>query len=103
MYSPNLNKIIKINKKIDKKIGYEKHPYDALLDLFEEELTVDDLDKVFGALTPRIQKILKKLVDLGSPFCKESKLGKSKYDIQRVEELNHDILALLQYDMKRLR
>jgi carboxypeptidase Taq len=103
MYAPHLKNMIDIKKKIAEKIGYEKHPYDALLDSFEEGLTVDDLDKVFGELTPRIQKILKKLVDLGSPFCKENKLGKLKYDIQKVDELNHDILALLQYDMKRFR
>jgi carboxypeptidase Taq len=103
MYAPHLKKMIEIKKQIAEKIGYEKHPYDALLDSFEEELTVDELDNVFGALTPRLQKILKKLVDLGSPFLKESKLGKSKYDIQRVDELNHDILTLLQYDMKRFR
>lgn len=104
MYEPHLKKMIEIKKKIAEKIGYEKHPYDALLDTFEEELTVDDMDRVFGALTPRIQKILKKLVDSGSPFCKESELGISNYDIQKVDELNHDILiSLLQYDMKRFR
>ncbi|MGH9977883.1 MAG: carboxypeptidase M32 [Nitrososphaeraceae archaeon] len=103
MYEPHLKKMIEIKKQIAEKIGYEKHPYDALLDIFEEELTVDDLDRVFGALTPRIQKIQKKLVDSSSPFCKESKLGKSRYDIQKVDELNHDILTLLQYDMKRFR
>lgn len=103
MYAPHLQKMIEIKKQIAEKIGYEKHPYDALLDSFEEELTVDELDNVFGALTPRLQKILKKLVDLGSPFLKESKLVKSKYDIRRVDELNHDILTLLQYDTKRFR
>ena len=103
MYAPHLKKMIEIKRQIAEKIGYEKHPYDALLDSFEEDLTVDDLDKVFGELTPRIQKILKKLVDLGSPFCKESKLAKSKYDIQSVDKLNHDILTLLQYDRKRFR
>ena len=103
MYAPHLKKMIEIKKQIAEKIGYEKHPYDALLDSFEEDLTVDDLDKVFGELTPRIQKILKKLVDLGSPFCKESKLAKSNYDIQSVDKLNHDILTLLQYDRKRFR
>ena len=103
MYEPHLNKMIEIKKQIAEKRGYEKHPYDALLDTFEEDLTVDDLDKIFGALTPRIQKILKKLVDSSSPFCKESKFGKSKYDIPKVDELNHDILTLLQYDMKRFR
>ena len=103
MYAPHLKKMIEIKKQIAEKIGYEEHPYDALLDSFEEELTVDELDNVFGALTPRLQKILKKLVDLGSPFLKESKLLKSKYDIRRVDELNHDILTLLQYDTKRFR
>jgi carboxypeptidase Taq len=103
MYAPHLKNMIAIKKQIAEKIGYEKHPYDALLDSFEEELTVDELDNVFDALTPRLQKILKKLVDSGSPFRKESKLAKSKYDIPRVDELNHDILNLLQYDTKRFR
>jgi carboxypeptidase Taq len=103
MYAPHLEKMIDIKKKIAEKIGYEKHPYDALLDSFEEELTVDELDNVFGALTPRLEEILKKLVDLGNPFLKESKLVKSKYDIRTVDELNHDILNLLQYDMERFR
>jgi carboxypeptidase Taq len=103
MYEPHLKKMIEIKMQIADKIGYEKHPYDALLDMFEEELTVDDLDKVFNALTPRIQKILKKIIDSSSPFCKESILRKSEYDIQRIDELNHDILTLLHFDMNRFR
>ena len=103
MYEPHLKKMIEIKKKIADKIGYEKHPYDALLDTYEEELTVADLDIVFGVLTPRIQSILKKLVDSGSPFCKENPLTKSKYDIQKVDELNREILTLLQFDMERFR
>ncbi len=103
MYEPHLSKMIEIKKQIAEKRGYEKHPYDALLDTFEENLTVDDMDKVFGVLTPRIQKILKKLVESSSPFCKENNLEKSNYDINKVDELNHNILTLLEYDMKRFR
>ena len=73
------------------------------MDTFEEDLTVNELDKIFGVLTPRIQKILKKLVDSNSPFCDESELGRSKYDIQKVVNLNHNILTILRYDMKRFR
>lgn len=103
MYEPHLKNMIEIKKQIAEKIGYEKHPYNALLDTFEEELKVDDLDKVFGVLTPQIQKVLKKLVDSGSTFCDESNLGKSKYDVQEIDKLNREILALLQYDMERFR
>ena len=77
-YAPHLKRMIEIKKKIAEKIGYEKHPYDALLDSFEEGLTVDDLDKVFGGLTPRIQKILKKLVDLGEPILQREQTWKTK-------------------------
>ena len=38
MYEPHLRKMIEIKKQIAEKIGYEKHPYDALLDTFEEDL-----------------------------------------------------------------
>ncbi|HXV46126.1 MAG TPA: carboxypeptidase M32 [Nitrososphaera sp.] len=103
MYEPHLKNMIEIKKQIADKIGYEKHPYDALLDEFEEELIVDDLDKVFGALTPHIQKILKKLIDSGSPFSKASNLAKSKYDVEKVDVLNREILNLMQYDMERFR
>jgi len=103
MYEPHLKNMIEIKKQIAEKIGYEKHPYNALLDAFEEELTIDDLDKVFGVLTPQVQKVLKKLVDSGSPFCEESNLGKLKYDVQEVDKLNREILALMQYDLERFR
>lgn len=103
IYQPHLEKMIGIKTQIADRLGYEKHPYDALLDNFEEQLTVADLDRVFEVLTVRIQKILKKLVDSGSPFCQESALAEQKYDAQQLDKLNREILALLQFDMERFR
>jgi carboxypeptidase Taq len=106
MYEPRLKKMIEIKKQIAEKKGYEKHPYDALLDEYEEGLTVVDADRVFNDLTPRIQKILKKLIDSASRFCtnqKESSLGRAKYDVDRVEQLNREILTILQFDLERFR
>jgi carboxypeptidase Taq len=103
MYEPHLKKMVEIKKQIADKLGYENHPYDALLDDFEEDLTVADLDNVFGVLTPRIQKILKKLVESGSPFCKQNSFEKLDYDTQKVDDLNRAILSLLQYDTERFR
>jgi len=103
MFEPHLENLIEIKKQVAAKKGYEKHPYDALLDIFEEQLTVADMDRVFGTLTPRIHWILKKLKDSNSPFCKESNLATIKYDVKKVDKLNHDILNLLKYNMKRFR
>jgi Zn-dependent carboxypeptidase len=38
MYEPHLKKMIEIKKQIAEKIGYEKHPYDALLDSSKKSL-----------------------------------------------------------------
>ena len=103
MYEPHLAKMLEIKKQMAEKIGYEKHPYDALLDTYEEELTVADLDPVFSVLTPSVQRILKKLVDSGSAFCKDSSLGSVEYDTNRVQDLNREILKLLQFDALRFR
>jgi carboxypeptidase Taq len=40
MYEPHLVKMIEIKKQIAERVGYEKHPYNALLDMFEEELSL---------------------------------------------------------------
>src|ERR1041385_4724480 len=37
MYAPHLKNMIEIKKQITEKIGYKKHPYDALLDNFRSE------------------------------------------------------------------
>ena len=78
MYAPHLKKMIEIKKQIAEKIGYENTRMMRFWIQFEEELTVDDLDKVFGALTPRIQKILKKLVDSGEPVLQREQIWKIK-------------------------
>jgi carboxypeptidase Taq len=36
--------MIEIKKHIAEKRVYEYHPYDALLDTFEDDLTLDDMD-----------------------------------------------------------
>ncbi len=105
MFEPHLQKMIEIKKEIAAKWGYDNHPYDALFnDAFEEQLTASgNSDRIFGVLTPRIQKLLKKLVDSNSPFCKDNNLGRLKYDFKKVDQLNHDILDLLQYDKRQFR
>ena len=69
--------MIEIKKQIADKIGYEKHPYDALLDSFEEDLTVDP-GKGIRCIDSTYSEDSEKTCRFGSQFCKESNLGKSK-------------------------
>ncbi len=46
-FAPFLTKIVAMVRKQTEYLGYEKHPYDALLDLYEEDLTTADVTRVF--------------------------------------------------------
>jgi len=39
IFAPYLERIVELSRVIADKLGYEEHPYDALLDLYEEGLT----------------------------------------------------------------
>jgi Zn-dependent M32 family carboxypeptidase len=43
----SVEKIIELSKKKSELLGYEKHPYDALLDEYEEDLTTEMVESYF--------------------------------------------------------
>lgn len=59
LFLPHLEKIVALSRKKAKFLGYKKHPYDALLDLYEPDLTTDSLTTLFEKLKPPLINILK--------------------------------------------
>jgi carboxypeptidase Taq len=59
-FAPHLEKIVELAKIIAGHLGYEKNPYDALLDQYEQGLTAEDCEKIFAKLTPALSKIVQK-------------------------------------------
>ncbi len=60
-FAPHLDKIIRFNQKKAEHLGYKKHPYDALLDLFEPEMTVEELVPLFESLKIGLKTLLQKI------------------------------------------
>lgn len=60
-FSPHLTKVVKLLKKKATLLGYEKHPYDALLDLYEPGITVEKLDALFIPLKEKLIALLHKI------------------------------------------
>ncbi len=60
---PYLQKLVDFKKKFVGYWGYEKHPYNTLLDLYEPGVTVDTIDHVFGQLREAIVPLLQDVVD----------------------------------------
>jgi carboxypeptidase Taq len=104
LFAPFLEKIIELKREEAEKLGYKAHPYDALLDVPEEGLTVSDLDGIFAKLVPALKRILSKVGDGGREFPKSSHpLEDVAYDAGIMEAVNSDILKLLSMPEKRFR
>lgn len=66
-YAPHLDKFLDVVKEKAELLGYEDHPYDALLDEYEPGMTVKKLDSLFeklkGFLIPFAKKVRTKGLD----------------------------------------
>ena len=102
IFEPYLEKIVELSIKKAEYLGYREHPYDALLDEFEEELTVKDVEKYFNKIkTPLINLI--GYVKNSKKFRKDHKIEKEKYDVLKMTEFNKKMLEFMHYNMKNIR
>lgn len=101
-FEPHLEKLTRLKREQAEKLGYEKHPYDALLDRFEEGLTVEDVDAAFSKLIPRLKRILTKVMEDGR-FSKEGPLESMPYDTDALGRVNEKVVELLGMPKERFR
>ncbi len=59
LFLPHLEKIVTLSRKKANLLEYKEHPYDALLDLYEPDLTTATLTTLFEKLKPPLIHILK--------------------------------------------
>jgi carboxypeptidase Taq len=60
-YAPFLDKLVSMARKKADYLGYEAHPYDALLDEYEPDMTTKDISKLFSGLRQPIVALLKRI------------------------------------------
>ncbi len=63
IYEPELAKMLSLKKKQTELYGYDKHPYDSLLDDYEKGLTVAILDPVFEKVKEQLPPLLRKITN----------------------------------------
>jgi carboxypeptidase Taq len=102
MFKGYLEKIVDLKKQEADKLGYKGHPYNALMNLFEEELTTNDVDRVFSPLVPNLKRILNKVVSEGK-FPNTHPLESVAYDEAAMRRVNLEALKLLAMPEKTFR
>jgi len=101
LFLPHLEKMIELSLKKADYLGYKKSPYNALLDEFEEGLTIGDVQQHFSAIKNPLKDLLEYIKT--SPRYKKSPLENLGYDREAMKALNLKALRILNYDPKRMR
>jgi len=97
MMLPYYEKVFAFQRKMCDWYGYEKHPYDALLDDYEKGATVEMLDGFFSALKEKIVPLLKSIMDSG----KQPKEISGMFDISKQRAMMPWLTDITGYDRER--
>jgi len=97
MVLPYYERIFDYQRRLCDWYGYEKHPYDALLDDYEKGANVDMLDTFFAALKAKIVPLLKNIMDNGRKPAEITGL----FDIDKQRKLMPWLTDFIGYDRKR--
>lgn len=91
IFEPYLEKIFLKNRKLSDYLGYKDSPYDALLDLYEKDLTAKEVKNFFDEIRDPLKDILEN-IKKSKKFKKNHFLEDLKYSKEKLEALNQKIL-----------
>ncbi len=99
IFFPYLEKIIKLKQQQAEAVGYEKHPYDALLDDFEPGATIEQVAKVFADFRGELVDLVKAITE--SKKRPDASILKRDYPVARQASFGKEASAAIGYDYER--
>lgn len=96
-FEPWLAKMVDYARRTADYLGYTEHPYDALLDTFEPNMTTKQIDALFARLrevtVPLVHKIVERgqVVDAGFLNLEYDKEGQRKFGLMVAEAFGYDL------------
>ena len=97
IFAPFLEKIISYQRKYIQRIGYSEHPYDVLLDEYEEGMTVAKLEPFFNSLKESIVLLLDKIK---SAKQVDTTCVDQNYDIEKQKKYSHKVAGQLGFNFE---
>ncbi len=101
-FVPPLERIVALVRRKADYLGYAVHPYDALIDIFEEGWTTADFDHYFTTLRDPLKHLLERI--RRSPrYIDQLPLEAERYEQPAMVALNRAVLEQLGWDPTRMR
>lgn len=101
-FEPFLTKIVELDREIAGYLGYKKNPYDALLNLYEPELTAQECERLFGGVKKELVPLIKKISNSNkgsnnSPFTSSP----MQFPISDQEKMLKFLVTKMGFDLSR--
>ena len=97
-FQPHLEKMLDYARRQADYYGFEKHPYDALLDDYEPELKTEEVQVIFAELRAEQVPLVQKLAEKNAP--REDFLQRD-YAPEKQGEIGMNIVQAFGYDVSR--
>ncbi len=98
IFAPALSETVDVCRAWAEAAGYEDHPYDALLTLYEQGNTVRALDALLGRLRDHIIPLARQVHAAPQP---EDSFLSGRFDIDRVQAVARALAQHIGYDLSR--
>lgn len=97
LFAPELSRLVDLKREEAAQLGYENHPYDALLDDYDKNSTSLQLDQLFDSLRNPLKELLDKI--MARPEIPDSFLKKN-YPKQAQWNFGNTLIRQLGYDLE---
>jgi carboxypeptidase Taq len=101
LFAPHLEEIISLKREAAEHLGYEDHPYDALLDAYEPEAKKARLETMFEELKRGIVPLIRAVAERSRGGKDRGAILRGAFDEARQEEFGRAVISAFGYDWER--
>lgn len=98
LFAPKLDQLLQLVREETQILGFEEHPYDALLDQYEPGIRVKKLNALFAEVTRQLVPFVRKI---DARWKSKADFLKHKYDKDSQWQFGLEVLKGMGYDFKR--
>lgn len=99
LFAPHLEVVLGLVKEMASAIGYQGHPYDALLEDYEPYLGLEELERVFGRFEGRLKELFRRICSCGKKV--RTDFLKRDYEVEKQKAFGLEVLEAMGYDFQR--
>jgi len=98
LFESSLSEIVDLSIEVADRLGYEEHPYDALIDQFEPGMTTADIARIFRELREGLVPLVRKIKDARQV---EHHFMLKNFPARDQEALGRKVLDAMNFDQRR--